>query len=105
MDVQELVARLDALAGRVAGGGAGSASGGDHFEADAALARTMQAELDAAVEGVDSDEFDTSCSVCLDAEPTVSSACCANIKVCAECAAKLRTCLQCRCEGVVFVAF
>jgi hypothetical protein len=65
----------------------------------------MQAELDAAVEGVDSDEFDTSCSVCLDAEPTVSSACCANIKVCAECAAKLRTCLQCRCEGVVFVAF
>ena len=105
MDVQELVARLDALAGRVAGGEAVGASGGDHFEADAALARTMQAELDAAVEGVDSDEFDTSCSVCLDAEPTVSSACCANIKVCAECAAKLRTCLQCRCEGVVFVAF
>jgi hypothetical protein len=111
MDVQELVARLDALAGRAhrlepdAGGAAGGASGGDHFEADAALARTMQAELDAAVEGLDSDEFDTSCSVCLDAEPTVSSACCANIKVCAECAAKLRTCLQCRCEGVVFVAF
>jgi hypothetical protein len=104
MDVQELVARLDALAGRAhrlepdAGGAAGGASGGDHFEADAALARAMQAEL------VDSDEFDTSCSVCLDAEPTVSSACCANIQVCAECAAKLRTCLQCRCEGVVFVA-
>ncbi len=92
---------MDALAGREAGGAAGGASGGDHFEADAALARAMQAELDAAA---DSDEYDTSCSVCMDAEPTVSSACCANIQVCTECAAKLRTCMQCRCEGVVFVA-
>jgi hypothetical protein len=94
---REPMARLDALAGRAHR--LEPDAGGDHFEADAALALAVQEEL------ADSDEFDTSCSVCMDAEPTVSSACCANIQVCTECAAKLRTCLQCRCEGVVFVAF